>query len=153
MIKAELLQLLNSTKAATINYFHCSENELNKNYGEGKWNVRQILHHLTDTENLFMGRIKKIIAEPKQVIWAFNPDEWSIAFDYRTAPLAGKKELYTLCREINYQLIDRYYEQYASKEFVHNQLGLRTLLMEFEKVGLHNLNHLKQIETALAQNK
>jgi uncharacterized damage-inducible protein DinB len=151
MTKKELLELLNNTKAATVRYFDCNEHELNKNYGEGKWTVRQILHHLTDTENLFMGRLKKIIAEPKQVIWAFNPDEWSETFQYRTAPLTGKKELYSLCREMNYQLIDRSYEQFAQKEFVHNQLGLRTLLMEFEKVGLHNLSHLNQIETALAR--
>ena len=108
MTKTELLRLLQDTKSATINHFDLSENELNKTYGDGKWTVRQILHHLTDTEYLFLGRLKKIIAEPKQVIWAFNQDDWNNTFDYLNEPLTGKKELYSLCREMNYQLIEKY---------------------------------------------
>lgn len=149
MTKSELLNLLLDTKSDTISFFDLSETELNKSYGEDKWTVRQILHHLTDVEYLFIGRLKKIIAEPKQVIWAFNQDDWDKAFDYSNEPLTGKKELYSLCREMNYQLIEKYYDQYKSKEFVHNETGLRTLQMEFEKVALHNQSHNEQIKMAL----
>ncbi len=151
MTKTELLKLLQDTKSATINHFDLSENELNKTYGDGKWTVRQILHHLTDTEYLFLGRLKKIIAEPKQVIWAFNQDDWNNTFDYLNEPLTGKKELYSLCREMNYQLIEKYYDGYFQKEFVHSETGLRTLYMEFEKVAEHNQSHNKQIKKALKE--
>lgn len=149
MTKPEILKLLLDTKSNTLPFFDLSEKELNKNYGEGKWTVRQILHHLTDVEYLFIGRLKKIIAEPKQVIWAFNQDDWNKAFDYLYEPLTGKRELYTLCREMNFKLIEKYYDQYYQKEFVHNETGLRTLLMEFEKVALHNQSHNQQIKIAL----
>ena len=151
MTKTELLKLLQDTKSATINHFDLSENELNKTYGDGKWTVRQILHHLTDTEYLFLGRLKKIIAEPKQVIWAFNQDDWNNTFDYLNEPLTGKKELYSLCREMNYQLIEKYYDGYFQKEFVHIETGLRNLYMEFEKVAEHNQSHNKQIKKALKE--
>jgi hypothetical protein len=151
MTKSEILQLLQATKAFTIQSFDLSENELNKTYGSEKWTVRQILHHLTDTEFLFIGRLKKIIAEPKQVIWAFNQDDWNNAFDYFNEPLTGKKELYSLCREMNYQLIEKYYDKYFQKEFVHSETGLRTLQMEFEKVAKHNQSHNEQIKMALAR--
>jgi hypothetical protein len=151
MTKTEILQLLQATKNFTTQCFDLSETELNKNYGDGKWTVRQILHHLTDTEYLFIGRVKKIIAEPKQVIWAFNQDDWDSAFDYLNEPLTGKKELYTLCREMNYQLIEKYFDQYHQKEFVHNETGLKTLQIEFEKVALHNQSHIEQIKIALAK--
>ncbi|MFY8022426.1 MAG: DinB family protein [Bacteroidia bacterium] len=151
MNKSELLNLLLDTQSDTIPYFDLSEVELNKSYGEGKWTVRQILHHLTDVEYLLLGRLKKIIAEPKQVIWAFNQDDWDKAFDYLNEPLRGKKELYSLCRQMNYQLIDKYFDKYKSKEFVHNETGLRSLQDEFEKVALHNQSHIEQIKMALSQ--
>ncbi len=150
MNKTEILHLLQDTKSFTISCFDLSNSELNKNYGDGKWTIRQILHHLTDTEYLFVGRLKKIMAEPKQVIWAFNQDEWNETFDYINEPLTSKKELYSLCREMNSELIEKYYDQFKDKEFVHSITGLRTLQMEFEKVGLHNHTHNEQIKKALA---
>ena len=150
MTKTEILQLLQDTKSFTIPCFDLSNIELNKNYGDGKWTIRQILHHLTDTEYLFVGRLKKIMAEPKQVIWAFNQDEWNVTFDYVNESLTSKKELYSLCREMNRELIEKYYDQFKDKEFVHSITGLRTLQMEFEKVGLHNHTHNEQIKIALA---
>ncbi len=132
-----------------MSFFDLPESDLIKTYGEGKWSIRQILHHLTDTEYLLMGRLKKVIAEPRQVIWGFNPDDWSAAFDYLNEPLTGKKEFYSLCREMNYQLIDRYFDQCGKYEFVHSETGLRTLEMEFEKVAFHNQSHNNQIELAL----
>jgi hypothetical protein len=150
MTKTEILQLLQDTKSFTIPCFDLSNIELNKNYGDGKWTIRQILHHLTDTEYLFVGRLKKIMAEPKQVIWAFNQDEWNETFDYVNESLTSKKELYSLCREMNRELIEKYYDQFKDKEFVHSITGLRTLQMEFDKVGLHNHTHNEQIKIALA---
>jgi len=150
MTKTEILQLLQDTKSFTIPCFDLSNIELNKNYGDGKWTIRQILHHLTDTEYLFVGRLKKIMAEPKQVIWAFNQDEWNETFDYINESLTSKKELYSLCREMNRELIEKYYDQFKDKEFVHSITGLRTLQMEFDKVGLHNHTHNEQIKIALA---
>ena len=149
MNKIELLNLLIVTRKNTLTYFDGTENSLQKTYGEYKWNVRQILHHLTDTEYLFLGRLKKIIAEPKQVICAFNQDDWNKTFEYFNAPLTGKRELYSLCRDMNYQLIEKYYDEFNTKEFVHSETGLRTLKAEFEKVGLHNQAHNEQIKTAL----
>ena len=151
MTKSELLNLLILTQKVTLKFFDLSENELDKPYSSEKWNVREILHHLVDTEILFQGRLKKIIAEPKQVIWAFNQDEWNFAFNYKNEPLKNKKQVFELCRNLNYELIDKFYDNYCEKEFVHNETGLRTLKNEFEKVGTHNHRHNQQIEIALTK--
>jgi hypothetical protein len=151
MTKYELLKLLISTKEKTIKFFDLIDEELEKTYSNDKWNVREILHHLTDTEILFQGRLKKIIAEPKQVIWAFNQDDWNVAFNYKNEPLKDKKQVFELCRDLNYELIDKFYDDYFEKEFVHNETGLRTLKDEFEKVATHNQGHNQQIEIALTK--
>jgi hypothetical protein len=150
MDKRELLKLLKETQAETKGFFALGAGELAKTYGEGKWNIRQILHHLTDTEILFQGRLKKVIAEPFQVIWAFDPDDWAKAFSYIDAPLDGKEQVYTIFRDMNYRLIDEFYDDHIRKEFVHSKTGLRTLKDEFEKVAVHNRGHNEQVKIALS---
>ncbi len=149
MTKSELLKELAETKARTAKYFDLSQEDLKRTYGPGKWNVRQILHHLTDAEILMNGRIKKVIAEPFQVIWAFNQDDWDKAFQYATAPLTGKKEQFLLFRNLNTTLAEEFHENLGEKTFVHNETGKRTQSIEFQKIASHCKGHLDQIERAL----
>lgn len=147
--KQDILKLLNSTKLDTLKFFDLNEEELKMSYGNGKWCIRQILHHLTDAEVIHHERFKRIIAEPKQVIWFYNQDQWNEAFDYKSEPLKNKKQIYEIFRELNYELIEKYYDEFCDKEFVHSRTGLWTLKIEFERNALHNQGHNKQIETAL----
>ena len=149
--KSETLGLLISTRDKTLAFFDLAPDKLDRNYGHGKWTIRQILHHLTDAELIFLQRHKKVIAEPKQVAWACDQDLWNDVFDYRHQPLTNKKQLYELCRGLNYDLTDRFFEICGDKEFVHNEAGLKILGEEFRRVALHNDNHIQQIEMALVR--
>lgn len=150
MTKTELLNAYDLVGTATERMFNCTNEELSKTYGPGKWNVRQILHHLADVELAFHNRLKKIIAEPKQVIWAYEPDLWATQFSYIDAPLDNAKRVYQLCRELNRELAEVYFEAMPDKEFVHSKMGLRTLASELERLVTHNEHHLNQIRNALA---
>lgn len=151
MDRSELPDLLKSTKIETINFFGLSNDELSKTYGDGKWSIRQILHHLTDSELIFQYRLKTIIAEPKQIIWAYNQDKWNAAFGYEFMPLGDKARVFELCKELNIALTDKYYEQYGAIKFVHSEAGIRTLAEEFARIASHNLSHLDQIRLALSK--
>jgi len=150
--KDQLLQLLNESRAITSAFFDLSEADLERDYGQGKWNIRQILHHLADAECVFHSRFKRIIAEPKQVIWSFDQEDWESAFNYKTEPLTGKKDLYLICRDQNYLLVDKYYDSHGAKEFVHSINGLFTLRYELARVGTHNAKHIGHMQMALGQN-
>ena len=149
MNKDDVLNLLISTKSQTLIYFDLTEDLLKKQYGLDKWNVRQILHHLTDSEHIFLERLKRIIAGPRQVIWAYDQDMWNNAFNYANEPLKDKYQLYSLCRELNIELVKNYYDN-LEIEFVHSEAGTRSLKDEFARVATHNLNHIKQIQKALS---
>jgi hypothetical protein len=149
MDKNGLLALLEQTGAITMGFFDLPEADLAKAYGPGKWTVRQLLHHLTDTELLLHERLKRIIAEPGQVVWAFDQDRWDAAFGYAQAPLGNKKQVFAACRELNIQLVRDCYDAFADTQFVHSQTGLRTAREEFEKVALHNQGHIAQVQKAL----
>jgi hypothetical protein len=60
-------------------------------YGFGKWSIREILHHLTDSELIYHDRIKRIIAEPQPVAWGTNPDTWNYMFGYKHGAIIHKK--------------------------------------------------------------
>jgi hypothetical protein len=150
MNRTELKDLLASTRSETLGFFELGERELSRTYGAGKWSIRQILHHLADAEYLLMARLKKIIAEPRQVIWVNDQDGWNRAFRYDIAPLDGKSSIYSMFRDLNISLAEEFYDELGDKEFVHSSMGLRTLKMEFEKVAIHNSNHNAQIKLAMS---
>jgi uncharacterized damage-inducible protein DinB len=144
-----ILTNLTNTKNETEKYFELSEEDLSKTYGEGKWTVKQILVHLADADSVLLDRIKRVISEPKQVIWAFDQDLWSENMDYKNFQLEISKAVYLANRQMVIHLAEKYYETLGHKEFIHSETGLRTLKDEFDKVVWHNQGHLEQIKLAL----
>lgn len=140
---------LTNTQNETVKYFDLTDNDLSKSYSPGKWTIKQILVHLSDADAVLLSRIKRIISEPKQVIWAFNQDLWCENLDYITFPLAICKAIFLANRQAIIYLAQKYYSTLGSKEFVHSETGIRTLKEEFDKVALHNQGHINQIKLAL----
>jgi len=145
----DIVEGLERTKAETLKYFDLREGDLQKSYGPGKWSVRYILHHLADAESVLFYRIRRVISEPKQVIWAYDQDAWANALDYSTVPLELAKNVYLASRAGIIYYAQRHYEMSANIKFVHSETGLRTLKDEFDKVVWHNEQHVRDIEKAL----
>ena len=148
----DIVELLTATKIETEKYFNLPANELLKTYATGKWNIKKILVHLADAESILHERIKRVIAEPKQVIWAFDQDLWCNNLEYSSFPLAISKSLYLANRQSIIYLADKFYTKLGSNQFVHSETGLKTLKEEFDKVVLHNQAHINQIKKALLAN-
>ena len=145
----EILDQLERTKAETLRYFTLGDEDLKKTYGPGKWSVRYILHHLSDSETVLFYRIRRVISEPKQVIWAFDQDAWAQKLDYSTMPLGLSRSIYESSREGILYHARRHYEGSEKISWVHSETGLRTLKDEFDKVVWHNEGHLRDIQKAI----
>ncbi len=145
----EIINYLKRTQSQTLAYFDLDPSVHHLTHQEGKWNIRQILCHLADAESLLYDRIRRVISEPRQVIWAFDQDLWAKHLDYQTFPLIISKQIFNSVREGIIYLAEKHYESSGGKEFIHSETGLRTLKDEFNKVAWHCENHLKQIEQAL----
>lgn len=148
MTKEITIKALESTMEQTLARFDLDETSLQRTYGEGKWNVRQILHHLTDSEMIFAQRVKIVIAEPEKVIWAYDQDLWNNAFNYIHEPLGEKKSFFKMCRTLNIQMVHKFFG--LDRNFVHSEAGLRSLKDEFARIASHNQDHLDQIKKALS---
>ena len=145
----QLIQQLEETRDETLSYFALGEEELARTYAPGKWSVRFVLLHLADSETVLFDRIRRVLSEPRQVLWVFDPDAWAKGLDYSRVPLDISRSVYESVRRAVIYYAERYYEEKGHLEFVHSVTGVRTLKDEFDKVAAHNAHHLAQIRTAL----
>ena len=146
----ELIHALEKSAKETLSYFDLPEQQLQKSYGEGKWTVRQILHHLTDAETILYDRVRRTISVPDQVIWAFDQEAWAVELNYQQFPMEINKSIFQATRTSIIYLVGEFYESRGANTFVHSQTGKRTLQEEFDKIAWHNEGHLKQIRLALS---
>jgi hypothetical protein len=145
----DLIHELERTRDETVRYFSLSEGDLARTYGPGKWSVRFILHHLADSETVHFERLRRVISEPRQVVWVYDQDAWAKNLDYAHLPLDISKGVYEPVRAAIIHFARVHYERNGKVEFVHSVTGLRTLKYQFDDVASHNEHHLEQIRVAL----
>jgi hypothetical protein len=145
-----LIEELERTRDETLGFFEFDGEELEWRYGPGKWSVRELLHHLSDAETVLFDRIRRAISEHRPVVWAFDQDAWARSLGYGDRPLELSRDIYRATREGIVYYVRLLYPVSDAVEFVHSEMGIRTLKEEFEKVALHNEHHLRHIRKALA---
>jgi hypothetical protein len=146
----QLIQDLEATRDATLEYFTLGEQDLARTYAPGKWSIRYLLHHLADSETVLYDRIRRVLSEPRQVLWVYDQDAWATGLDYSRVPLELSRRVYESVRNAIIYYAGLHYEQRGHLEFVHSVTGVRTLRDELDKVASHNAHHLNQIRTALS---
>jgi hypothetical protein len=145
----QLIRDLERTRDEMLKYFALDERDLARTYGPGKWSVRYLLHHVTDSETVFYDRICRVLSEPRQVLWFYDQDAWAEGLDYSKRPLDIWRRIFESSREAIIYYAGLHYEEKGHLEFVHSVTGVRTLKDEFDKVANHNEHHLEQIRIAL----
>lgn len=145
----QLVAQLERTRDETLRCFGLGEADLARSYAAGKWSVGFILRHLADSEQVLYERICRTIAEPRQTLSVFQESLWAQKLDYANLPLEISRDMYAAVRRATIHYADAYYESHGHLEFIHSEMGVRTLKQEFDKVADHNEHHLGQIRTAL----
>ena len=146
-----LIHDLEATRDQTLTYFALGDDDLARTYSEGKWPVRFLLHHLADAETVLYDRIRRVISEPRQVLWVFDEHAWAKGLNYAARPLSLSRDVYASVRQSVIYYAGSNYERDGHREFVHSVSGVRTLKDEFDKVAAHNAHHLEQITAALSR--
>jgi uncharacterized damage-inducible protein DinB len=108
-----------------------------------KWNIRQILIHLADTEIAFAFRLRQAVAESHHNIQPFDQDRWaehSEAYDALTA-----LETFTALRRWNILFLSSLSHETFAKPVSHPERGRMTLQTVVETMAGHDRNHMGQI--------
>ena len=146
----QLITELERTRDETLRYFSLGQDDLARSYAPGKWPIRYILHHLADSETVLFDRIRRVLSEPRQVLWVYDQDAWAEGLDYARLPLDISRRIYESVRSAIIYYAGLHYEAKGHLEFVHSVSGVRTLKDELDKVADHNEHHLEQIRLALS---
>ena len=146
----QIIEQLQQSRNETLKYFALPDQDLSLTYAPGKWSVRYLLLHLADSETVLFDRIRRVLSEPRQVLWVYDQDAWARGLDYERVPLDIYRDVFESVRDAIIYYAGQYYEQKGHLEFVHSVTGVRTLKEEFDKVASHNEHHLAQIRAALS---
>src|SRR6476660_1432933 len=149
----QLIRDLEKTRDETLQYFSLDPSDLPRTYAPGKWPIRFILHHLADSETVLFERIRRVLSEPRPVLWVFDQDAWAKGLDYSQVPVDLSRRIFESVRNAILYYAGLHYESKGHLEFVHSVTGVRTLKDEFDKVANHNEHHLGQIRLALRNNQ
>jgi hypothetical protein len=131
---------LERTRDETLQCFSLDQRDLARTYAPGKWSVSYIL---------FFDRIRRVLSEPRPLVWVMDQDAWAKGLDYARVPLDISRRVYESVRNAIIYYAGVHYERSGHLEFVHSVDGVRTLRDEFDKAAAHNEHHLTQIRLAL----
>ncbi|MCH2033020.1 MAG: putative metal-dependent hydrolase [Tenacibaculum sp.] len=65
-----------------------SDDQLNTQYRDGGWTIRQVIHHCADSHHNSYTRFKWTLTEDKPVIKAYYEDRWAELKDSKDGPIS-----------------------------------------------------------------
>jgi catechol 2,3-dioxygenase-like lactoylglutathione lyase family enzyme len=85
-----------------------TEAQLDLARAPGKWSIRQIVHHLVDSDATVLARAKFALAEPGRFLNPnpYDPDRWAEGLDYAGREIGPALALFRAIREHMLQLLD-----------------------------------------------
>jgi hypothetical protein len=145
MNKATVISELKRALTLTIPFFETEPAFLQKSYAPGKWNARQILSHLADTEVVHQYRCRMILSEPGCALSAFDQDKWAKTLAYAQRDLLLMRRLFITSRESLIELVDYLPEQLFGRSGIHSELGSIRAWDVVGKAATHNMHHYGQL--------
>ncbi len=123
--------------------------ELDARTAPGRWSVREIVHHLGDSEMTAAIRLRLLLAEDRPVIRAFDQDEFARRL-YYDRPYESSLEAFRWARQSTGEILERLTPAEWLREGTHSeagQFGVETWLRTYAP---HAHRHARQIKEARA---
>lgn len=125
-----------------------NEAELNKTYRDGAWNVRQLVHHIADSQLNMFQRLKLALTDDNPTVPNFIQDKWAKEPDTELPVESSIKIL----EGINERIItigNHLTEDQLKRTFTHEINGEITVATKVAKLSWHEEHHLAHIKIAL----
>jgi uncharacterized damage-inducible protein DinB len=138
---SDVLSVLESQRLQMLQVFAGrSERDGSFRYAPGKWTVKEVLGHITDTERIFAYRALRIARADQTPLPGFEQDDYvrSAAFGDRT--LAGLAEEFAAVRIASVSLLRSFNEEAWSRRGVASQKDVTVRALGFMMAG-HQIHH------------
>ena len=125
-----------------------SDEKLSKTYRDGSWTVRQLVHHIADSQLNMYQRLKLALTDENPTVPAFDQDKWAIQPDTKLPIESSIKML----EGINERIVSLGYsltEEQLTRAFTLQGNGEITVATKVAKLAWHEEHHLSHIKVAL----
>jgi len=117
----------------------------------GKWSVRDILAHLSETELLWGCRLRLILGQNGVPLVGMDQDEW--AKRYRSVDPRKALATFAALRHSNLELLAALRPADFRRWGRHSQFGRLTIRKIVSMVAGHDINHARQIGAILSNGR
>ncbi len=115
----------------------------------GKWSVREIVHHLADTELVAAVRLRRIVAEDRPGLRAADMAGYARRL-YYDRPIQNSLELFRLVRLSTAEILERMTDAEWAREGTQSDGGRLTAEKWLEIFSRHAHTHAEQIRRTRA---
>lgn len=126
------------------------DEDLSKTYRDGSWTVRQLVHHIADSQLNMYQRLKLALTDENPTVPDFNQDEWAIQPDTKL-PVESSIKMLEGINERIVSLGSSLNEDQLNRTFIHQKNGLISVATKVAKLAWHEEHHLAHIKIALAR--
>lgn len=125
------------------------ERDLSKTYRDGSWNVRQLVHHIADSQMNMFQRLKLALTTDNPTVPNFDQDKWAVQPDTEL-PVESSLKMLEGINERIIALGNSLTEEQLERTFTHEQSGIITVATKVAKLSWHEEHHLAHIKIALS---
>ncbi|MBY0095701.1 YfiT family bacillithiol transferase [Mesobacillus maritimus] len=127
-----------------------SEEELRKTYRDGSWTVRQLVHHIADSQLNMYQRLKLALTDENPTVPAFNEEKWAVQPDTKL-PVESSIKMLEGINERIVSLGKSLTEEQVDRTFMHQENGEIKVATKVAKLSWHEEHHLAHIKIALSK--
>ncbi|MCI8278271.1 YfiT family bacillithiol transferase [Staphylococcus xylosus] len=127
-----------------------TEEELNKTYRNGSWNVRQLVHHIADSQLNMYQRLKLALTDNNPTVPPFNQEEW-VELEDSLAPIEYSLQMLDGINARIVALGNHIDKDQLERKFTLKDSGEITVATKLAKLAWHENHHLAHIEIALSR--
>jgi len=133
-------------RSLAIMVANLSDDQLDTPYGEGKWTVRQVVHHLADAHLNAFVRMKLILTEDNPTLKPYDQEKWAETSDSVSMNIQSSLLILTGLHSRWCELMKTLTENDWSRTADHPETGkvsLDDLLKIYSEHGDKHLGHIK----------
>ncbi len=125
-----------------------TEAELDIRPAPDEWTVREVVHHLPDSEMTSAIRLRRLLVEDAPILGGYDEERFARTLGYAERPIEAALELFDLIRRVTAEIIQRMTETDWAREGTHSESGRYSCETWLELYAAHAHEHADQIQRA-----
>jgi len=109
------------------------------------WSPRRIVHHLADSEMTSALRLRRLIAEERPEIMAYDEQLWANSLYYDERPIGPSLDALAAARASTADILSRLTEAQWAREGTHSEVGGYSVETWLEIYAAHARDHAAQM--------